>query len=73
MKLRIRCDLIIDIENETVAMKIVDELKKVKNYFKTIRLGEIAEERSYIVLEKCYHDENPSKPCEIVFRWKAGG
>ena len=73
MKYRVRCDLILDVEDETVAKEIAKTLHKLRDFFRIIRLGELAEERSFIVLEKCYHDEEPSKPCEIVFRWVKEG
>ncbi|KKL16935.1 hypothetical protein LCGC14_2490570 [marine sediment metagenome] len=30
------------------------------------------EERGFIDVEKCYHDEVPTKPCEKVARWEVG-
>ena len=34
--------------------------------------GQDNEERGFIQVEKCYHDELPRKPCEIVGRWEVG-
>lgn len=31
-----------------------------------INPGQPNEEKGYITLEKCYHDEDPAKPCEII-------
>lgn len=31
-----------------------------------INPGQLNEERGYIILEKCYHDEDPAKPCEVI-------
>jgi len=31
-----------------------------------INPGTPTEERGYIQLEKCYHDEHPTRPCEII-------
>lgn len=31
-----------------------------------INSGQPDEERGYITLEKCFHDEDPSKPCEVI-------
>ncbi len=28
-----------------------------------------AVESSYIEVQKCYHDEIPPKPCEVLYRW----
>ncbi|MBA7493221.1 hypothetical protein ES702_03787 [subsurface metagenome] len=32
----------------------------------TINPGQPNEERGYIMLEKCYHDEDPPRPCEVI-------
>jgi len=32
----------------------------------TINAGLPNEERGSIILQKCYHDEDPSKPCEVI-------
>jgi len=71
VKIRIRCDLILDATDDAIATEIVQYLHKLKKYFRKIRAGEIAEESSFVQVEKCYHDENPSKPCEIVYSWQA--
>lgn len=34
-----------------------------------INQGKDNEERGFIQLEKCYHDENPTKPCSLLKRW----
>ena len=64
MKWRIQLDLIFDDEEE--AKKTFEFLKKRKNLFRTINRGKPNEERSRLSLHKCYHDEDPSKPCEFV-------
>lgn len=35
-----------------------------------INPGQPNEERGYITLEKCYHDEDPTKPCEVIENWQ---
>ena len=35
-----------------------------------INPGQLNEERGYIILEACYHDEDPTKPCEVIESWQ---
>lgn len=35
-----------------------------------INPGAPNEERGHISLEKCYHDESPTKHCEIIENWQ---
>lgn len=37
-----------------------------------INEGEDNEERGFILVQKCYHDETPTKPCEEIARWEVG-
>jgi len=64
MKYRIRLDLIF--EKEEDAMEAFNFLKKRRNLFRTIKKGKPDEERSVLEIHKCYHDEEPPKPCEII-------
>jgi len=64
MKWRVTLNIILDREED--ARDIFEFLKKRKGLFKTVRKGEPAEEKSAITLEKHYHDEDPTKPCEVV-------
>jgi len=64
MKYRVTLSIIFD--NYEDAKKIYDFLAGYGRLFKTIRKGEPVEERSLIMLERCYHDEEPTKPCEIL-------
>jgi len=32
----------------------------------TINPGTLTEERGYLIVEECYHDEDPPKPCKII-------
>lgn len=38
-----------------------------------INPGQDNEERGYIVLEHCFHDEQPNKPCIVVENWHVPG
>lgn len=48
------CDDILDKARDHLAQAIV------------INPDQPNEERGYITLERCYHDEAPSKPCEVI-------
>jgi len=71
MKIRVRADIILDVDNAATAKAIFEFLKQHKSLFRIIRRGQIAEERSYIIIEKCYHDEDPTKPCEVIAEIRA--
>lgn len=36
------------------------------DHAKTINPGQPNEEKGFIILEKCHHDLDPSKPCEVI-------
>lgn len=43
--------------------------KTTLDHFKnavTINPGELNEEKGFIVVQNCYHDETPPSPCEII-------
>lgn len=46
--------------------KALDALDKAK----VIQPHQIDEERGYIKLAKCYHDEDPNRPCDILAEHK---
>lgn len=48
------CDDILDKARDHLAQAIV------------INPDQLDEERGFITLEKCYHDENPARPCEVI-------
>jgi len=64
MKWRVRADIIVSDKGEV--MSIFDFLEVKKGSFETINKGKPNEERSRVSVEKCYHDEEPPKPCEIL-------
>ena len=49
-------------------VEIRDALASLVPVAFTIRPGEQEEEPSFITVHKCYHDTDPSIPCEVVFR-----
>ena len=66
MKIRIRVDAILDPKDENIKDEALKILERVKHRFQ--RLNEF--ETSSIVVEECYHDESPPKPCRVVFEWR---
>lgn len=58
------------------ALGKLDEMKELLLPFFTnavvINEGEENEERGFIELGKCYHDETPTQPCEKIARWEVG-
>ena len=58
---RIRTDLIFTKKPDavTVGLALKEELKKVVN---------LLEEKSFIELEECHHDESPPQPCKVIQR-----
>jgi hypothetical protein len=68
MKWRITQTLILDEADEAEALRLFQNLKDKKGKFKTINKGKDNEEKSILQLERCYHDESPTKPCEIIER-----
>ena len=59
MKYRIRADLIFPEKSDAVAVGqgLKEQLSKVVN---------LLEEKSFIELEECHHDESPPQPCVIL-------
>jgi len=64
LRFRVRADIIFDDEGE--AMKIFTGLKGKRGKFITINKGKPNEERSRVSIEKCHHDQEYLKPCEII-------
>jgi len=61
MLYRIRLDLAFDTED--IPQTVFDKAKKV-----LLKAVKIANEVSYIEIHKCFHDEDPTKPCEMIKR-----
>ena len=66
MKYRIIATVFVDPSNETKVMTLYTALKNAKAIFEVINAGKVNEERSRIEIHKCYHDEIPPKPCELI-------
>lgn len=61
---RIRIDLAYP--EDTNPISILAHTKGLMPGAVIINPGQDNEERGYILLEKCYHDESPTKECEIL-------
>lgn len=48
------------------ALKAIEKAVDVLSFAITLNPGMPSEERGFIIVEKCYHDEDPTKPCEII-------
>ena len=67
MLYRVRLDLAFDAED--ISQAIFDKAKQVLSKAVKIASQDNAEgEPSFMEIHKCYHDEDPSKPCEIIRR-----
>jgi len=64
MKYRLTFTMILD--SEADAETIYRFLEDKRGIFRTIKKGKPEEERSSVRLERCYHDEEPPKPCEVI-------
>ena len=60
---RIRCDLMTEKENVANI-----GWQKIKDFLNDPNIINLLEEKSFIEYEHCYHDETPTKPCEIIER-----
>lgn len=49
---------------------ILDKALGVLNDALVINSGQPDEERGYIILEECHHDEHPAKRCEVIEEWQ---
>lgn len=61
---RVRADLAFTEEDE--AYDFAHDCEIVLEKASIINQGAQNEERGYFQLEKCYHDEDPAKPCELL-------
>lgn len=66
MKYKVRAILIID-PTETVTINQIKDFL-VANKVKFLKVNENM--ISSISVEKCYHDQIPSLPCEVIFNWQ---
>lgn len=67
MLYRVRIDLAFN--DEVDADKIFGEAEKLfKKAIKITQKEEPTADVGFVELHKCYHDEEPTKPCEIIKR-----
>ena len=66
MKYRVRLDLILDNDKLALANTIYNQLfTQLKDNARVITL---TDEKSFLELEECHHDESPPQPCQILER-----
>ena len=65
MKLRADICIVIDPTDTLTSTAMVTFFNNLKP--KLLRLN--LQETSSIVVQKCYHDEVPTKPCELILEW----
>jgi len=66
VKWRVRADVIL--ADERRARRLFEAVEEYMRWAETIRPGELAEEKSWAMLEQCRHDEEPPGPCEEIER-----
>lgn len=52
--------------SDTNPKSIMAHAKTLFKDAQTINPGQPTQEVGFIQLQKCYHDENPFKPCEVI-------
>lgn len=65
---RIKIDLAFT--NDDSPFDILEKALDVIDQAIVINPDQDNEERGYVTLEKCYHDEDPTKPCEVIKKWQ---
>lgn len=66
MKYRVRLDL--SFKSESDAQSLMSYAKNLSKRAVSISEGKPTEEIAYCDIHKCYHDETPPKPCEVIER-----
>lgn len=64
--MKYKVDITCRFDNESDAKTLMDFAKNLVAKATSINEDKINAEISYILTEKCYHDELPTKPCEIT-------
>lgn len=70
MLIRIRIDLAFKTEHQGVALGLYNHIVNQAQKAVVIHEAEIEEERGFVELEDCYHDEGG--PCNATARWEVG-
>lgn len=63
---KITITALLDLNDNSTRDKIKDGVVALRNKMKKAN----AIETSSIKVEICHHDENPPKPCEVLYEWK---
>lgn len=68
MKIRIQADFVLDPTDISSRDAVTNVFQRIKS--KLLALDTL--EYSQVTIQRCYHDEVPPKPCEVMFQWKYG-
>ena len=68
MLYRIRLDLAFD--DEDPVRDIIDKAQDNLADAVTINPGQDNEEKGFIIIEHCFHDENPPQPCQVIIHYQ---
>ena len=63
---RITIDAFLDINDTITRDKVKDGIVALQKKLKRANVIET----SRIEVHKCYHDETPAKPCEVIYQWE---
>lgn len=66
MKIVITTKLILDPDDVPTKTQVLNAIEGLKS--KLLRIND--EETSFLSVEKTYHDEIPTKPCETILYWE---
>lgn len=72
MLIRVTMDLCFNIANQAQAQALRAALVPFAQYAVNINEGQPDEEIGYIQAARCYHDEVPLLPCEVLARYEIG-
>lgn len=72
MLIRVRMDLAFKLTKKAQAEALRDALVPFAQHAVVVNEDKINEERGFIDVEKCYHDQTPTQPCEKIARWEVG-
>jgi len=62
-----RVDTTLFFDNANIPEGIKEALLKVWSHAKVINPCQPNQECSRVMVQKCFHDEQPTKPCEVIF------
>ena len=67
--MKYRLDVCVFSAKEKVIKDLYDAIADSSGELETVNKGKHNEEKSRVRMHKCYHDETPPKPCELMNEW----